>query len=236
MAAGRYLRTLPDRQLVNGMAEVIKTAAIWDADEFGYLEANAERALVARETGVLVHIVMASAKVKVQYSGTAVTRDACVLCRAAQDACVPRVPVSFDQHNTARFDWIRLDWIPGCCAVSKGVGSGLLPARGGVGVGVGVSFANGPLRVVVCIERFVFGKQWCDFGFLVPAFAQATVVTADEKEGGLRGILNFGHTVGHAVEALCQPSMLHGEAVAIGKLPHMPRGTGTCFLFFFLLV
>lgn len=45
---------------------------------------------------------------------------------------------------------------------------------------------------------------------------QATVVTADEKEGGLRGILNFGHTIGHAVEALCQPAMLHGEAVAIG--------------------
>jgi hypothetical protein len=58
---------------------------------------------------------------------------------------------------------------------------------------------------------------------LDPAFAQATVVTADEKEGGLRGILNFGHTVGHAVEALCQPSMLHGEAVAIGTLPHVPR-------------
>lgn len=38
----------------------------------------------------------------------------------------------------------------------------------------------------------------------------------DEKEGGLRGLLNFGHTVGHAVEALCQPAMLHGEAVAIG--------------------
>lgn len=42
------------------------------------------------------------------------------------------------------------------------------------------------------------------------------MVTADEKEGGLRGLLNFGHTVGHAIEALCQPAMLHGEAVAIG--------------------
>eukprot|EP01134_Creolimax_fragrantissima_P004938 CFRG4938T1 len=50
------------------------------------------------------------------------------------------------------------------------------------------------------------------------ASVKAEVVTADEKEGGLRGLLNFGHTVGHAVEALSQPEMLHGEAVAIGMM------------------
>lgn len=44
---------------------MIKTAAIWDEEEFGFLEANAERVLVAKETAVLVHIVKASAKVKV---------------------------------------------------------------------------------------------------------------------------------------------------------------------------
>ena len=43
------------------------------------------------------------------------------------------------------------------------------------------------------------------------------VVTADEKEGGLRRILNYGHTVGHALEAETQYQLLlHGEAVAIG--------------------
>ena len=43
------------------------------------------------------------------------------------------------------------------------------------------------------------------------------VVSADEKEGDLRRILNFGHTIGHALEAETQYSLLlHGEAVAFG--------------------
>jgi 3-dehydroquinate synthase len=43
------------------------------------------------------------------------------------------------------------------------------------------------------------------------------VVSADEKEGGLRRILNFGHTIGHALEAETEYSrFLHGEAVALG--------------------
>ena len=42
------------------------------------------------------------------------------------------------------------------------------------------------------------------------------VVQADEKEQDLRKILNYGHTVGHAVEFLSNYSLLHGEAVAIG--------------------
>jgi len=43
------------------------------------------------------------------------------------------------------------------------------------------------------------------------------VVTADEKEGDLRRILNFGHTIGHALEAETQyKRFLHGEAVAFG--------------------
>jgi 3-dehydroquinate synthase len=46
---------------------------------------------------------------------------------------------------------------------------------------------------------------------------KAEVVSADEREGGLRRILNFGHTVGHALEAETQYSrFLHGEAVAFG--------------------
>jgi 3-dehydroquinate synthase len=51
------------------------------------------------------------------------------------------------------------------------------------------------------------------------AAAKARVVAADEREGGLRAILNYGHTLGHAVEALCgYGTWLHGEAVAIGML------------------
>src|SRR5262249_20600462 len=48
---------------------------------------------------------------------------------------------------------------------------------------------------------------------------KATVVSADEKESGLRRILNFGHTVGHALEAATGYAHLrHGEAVAWGML------------------
>jgi len=42
------------------------------------------------------------------------------------------------------------------------------------------------------------------------------VVSRDEREEGLRKTLNFGHTIGHAVELVSGYSLLHGEAVAIG--------------------
>lgn len=45
---------------------------------------------------------------------------------------------------------------------------------------------------------------------------KAHIVAADEREAGLRAILNFGHTVGHAIEATARFEVLHGEAVAIG--------------------
>jgi len=45
---------------------------------------------------------------------------------------------------------------------------------------------------------------------------KAAVVAADEREAGRRAILNFGHTVGHAIEATAKFATLHGEAVAIG--------------------
>lgn len=48
---------------------------------------------------------------------------------------------------------------------------------------------------------------------------KAAVVRADEREGGLRRILNFGHTLGHALEAETAYSvLLHGEAVAFGMI------------------
>jgi 3-dehydroquinate synthase len=46
---------------------------------------------------------------------------------------------------------------------------------------------------------------------------KAAVVAADERESGLRAILNFGHTVGHALEALTgYGTYRHGEAIAVG--------------------
>jgi 3-dehydroquinate synthase len=44
------------------------------------------------------------------------------------------------------------------------------------------------------------------------------VVVQDERESGLRAILNFGHTVGHAVETAENYTMRHGHAVAIGMV------------------
>ena len=45
---------------------------------------------------------------------------------------------------------------------------------------------------------------------------KAEIVAEDERETGKREILNFGHTFGHAIESLCNFSVLHGEAIAVG--------------------
>jgi 3-dehydroquinate synthase len=48
---------------------------------------------------------------------------------------------------------------------------------------------------------------------------KAEVVEQDEMENGLRAILNFGHTIGHAIEAISgYGKYLHGEAIAIGQV------------------
>ena len=49
---------------------------------------------------------------------------------------------------------------------------------------------------------------------------KAAVVKADEKESGLRRVLNFGHTIGHGIEtAAGLDAFYHGECVALGMLP-----------------
>ena len=45
---------------------------------------------------------------------------------------------------------------------------------------------------------------------------KADVVASDEREGGRRAVLNYGHTLGHAIERATDYSVMHGEAVAIG--------------------
>jgi 3-dehydroquinate synthase len=60
---------------------------------------------------------------------------------------------------------------------------------------------------------------------------KAMVVGEDERETGLRSILNFGHTMGHAVESLTEyKRFLHGEAVAIGMAfaAHLSNVRGHC--------
>ena len=60
---------------------------------------------------------------------------------------------------------------------------------------------------------------------------KAEIVSADEREGGLRRVLNFGHTIGHALEAESgYRRFLHGEAVACGMIAaaSIARAVGTC--------
>ncbi|KAI6086586.1 Pentafunctional AroM protein [Hypoxylon rubiginosum] len=118
-----FLETLPVREFINGMAEVVKTAAIWDEVEFTTLEENA----------------------------------AAILSSIRSKTADPS-------------DRLR------------------------------------PIRAI--LKRIV----------LASARVKAEVVSADEKEGGLRNLLNFGHSIGHAFEAILTPQVLHGECVAIGMV------------------
>lgn len=53
---------------------------------------------------------------------------------------------------------------------------------------------------------------------------KVAVVAEDERESGRRAILNFGHTVGHAVEAASGYQLLHGEAVSLGMVAALRLG------------
>lgn len=47
---------------------------------------------------------------------------------------------------------------------------------------------------------------------------KASVVTEDEREMGIRAILNFGHTMGHAIERLMKFNLGHGQSIALGMV------------------
>ncbi|KAF7984960.1 hypothetical protein HWV62_9901 [Athelia sp. TMB] len=115
-----FLATLPAREFANGMAEVVKTAAIWSADEFALLES-----------------------------------------RAAEIRAAASTPVS-STRSAAHELLLRL--------------------------------IHGSIRV------------------------KAHIVTLDERETGLRNLVNFGHTLGHALEAVLTPAILHGECVGVGMV------------------
>ncbi|TBU57260.1 Pentafunctional AroM protein [Dichomitus squalens] len=122
-----FLETLPAREFSNGMAEVIKTAAIWNEKEFAALESRAAEIFAAIQTP------------STNFAGrTESTRS------AAQELLLSVI-------------------------------------AGSIGV-------------------------------------KAHIVTIDERETGLRNLVNFGHTIGHAIEAVLTPAMLHGECVAVGMV------------------
>lgn len=58
-----------------------------------------------------------------------------------------------------------------------------------------------------------------EYGLEMGCAVKAKVVSQDEKENGLRAILNLGHTIGHAIEAIAgYGTFLHGEAISIGMV------------------
>ncbi|KAH8823297.1 Shikimate dehydrogenase [Flagelloscypha sp. PMI_526] len=122
-----FLETLPSREFSNGMAEVVKTAAIWDAEAFSSLESR-------------------SAEI-----------------------------VSAIQTPSSNYAGRTLD--------SRSEAQDLL------------------LSVVVSSIS-----------------VKAHIVTVDERETGLRNLVNFGHTIGHAIEAVLTPTILHGECVSVGMI------------------
>ncbi|KAH0537706.1 hypothetical protein FGG08_005513 [Glutinoglossum americanum] len=119
----QFLDSLPEREFINGMAEVIKTAAIWDEKEFSALEENAEFILES------------------------------IRARRAEGA----KPL---------------------------------------------------LQIRPILRRIVTGS----------VRVKSHVVSSDEREGGLRNLLNFGHSIGHAIEAILAPQVLHGECVSVGMV------------------
>lgn len=75
-------------------------------------------------------------------------------------------------------------------------------------------------------ERLASGKE-IEKLLAAALMVKKHVVEADEREAGLRRILNFGHTIGHGIESVT--GLLHGECVALGMLP-MCSGPVRCRL------
>jgi len=72
------------------------------------------------------------------------------------------------------------------------------------------------------LARFESGDILSDIDEIITASLKikAEVVRQDEKEAGLRRVLNFGHTIGHGIEtAAGLDTLYHGECVALGMLP-----------------
>lgn len=76
------------------------------------------------------------------------------------------------------------------------------------------SFIENNIKAILELDGKAMGylvKRSCEI--------KAEVVRQDEREGGLRAILNFGHTLGHAIENVCgYGEWLHGEAISMGMV------------------
>ncbi|CDO96272.1 unnamed protein product [Kluyveromyces dobzhanskii CBS 2104] len=132
----KWLETLPQREFINGIAEVIKTACIWNGEEFARLESNAETFLSVVNNSQTVSVF------------------------------------SENLNETVQLTYTNIE-----------------------------SMLEHTYKLV-----------------LESIKVKAHVVSSDERESGLRNLLNFGHTIGHAYEAILTPQALHGECVSIGMV------------------
>lgn len=69
------------------------------------------------------------------------------------------------------------------------------------------------------LENTAPTKEETDHAILRALRLKQEVVEKDPEEAELRRVLNFGHTIGHAVESRMEGTLLHGECVGIGMLP-----------------
>ncbi len=75
------------------------------------------------------------------------------------------------------------------------------------------------------IEKILLGDDYCcEYIAKMNCEVKYKVVMKDERESGLREVLNLGHTVGRAIETVSDYELLHGEAVAIGLAAQVQMG------------
>jgi 3-dehydroquinate synthase len=94
--------------------------------------------------------------------------------------------------------------------------------------------SNGLAEVIKCAvigDRMLFGllehkmmeirefdEKPLEIAILHAAAVKTRIVSRDERDSGLRNVLNFGHTVGHAIEAVTGFKVNHGTSVAVGMV------------------
>lgn len=77
---------------------------------------------------------------------------------------------------------------------------------------------------------FAFDTEACEYIAGRNCAVKYRIVMLDERESGLREVLNLGHTVGRAIETLSDYRLLHGEAVAVGMAAQVRLGNRLGFI------
>ena len=163
-------------------------------------------------------------------------------CRQAEVCTLPvgESSKNFESYQQLLRAMLRLGMRRGDCVAA--VGGGMVGDLAGFAAATymrGVDFYNIPTTLLAQVDSSIGGKTAIDMDGvknIVGAFHQPRavlidpdtlrsltikkrVVEQDPLEKGLRRVLNFGHTVGHAIESSYHGQLLHGECVALGMLP-----------------